>query len=58
MVIKMFLTLNLPEDSAQYESITIIHIASLVVSKSKYYLQEYLDNYVYKNLNTQMINFI
>ena len=43
MVIKMFLTLNLPEDSAQYESITII-LASLVVSKSKYYLQEYLDN--------------
>lgn len=44
MVIKIFLTLNLTEDGTQYESITIIYIASLLVSKSKYYLQEYLDN--------------
>ena len=39
-----FRGLNVPEDDKQFESFTAISIDSLLVYKSKYYLQVYLGN--------------
>ena len=44
----------MPEDYIECESFTVISIDSLLVYNKKYYLQEYLDNRVYKVVNKQM----
>ena len=43
-----FLGLNVPEDDIEFESFTVISIDSFLVEGKKYYLQVYLDNFVYK----------
>ena len=43
-----FRGLNVPEDDIACESFTVISIDSLLVYKSKYYVQVYLDNCAYK----------
>ena len=45
--------LNVPKGDLECESFTAISIDSLLIYKSKYYLQVYLDNCVYKILNKQ-----
>ena len=45
----------MPEDGIEYESFTIISIHSLLVYK--YYLQVYLDNFAYKIVNSQMVDY-
>ena len=47
-----FLDLKVSEDGAKCESFTIISIDSFLLYESKYYLQVYLDNSVYKSVNT------
>ena len=49
-----FRDLNVPEDYIECESFTVISIDSLLVYNKKYYLQEYLDNRIYKVVNKQM----
>ena len=46
------------EDGVDCESFTIISIDFLLVYQNKYYLQVYLDNCVYKIVNTQMIHYL
>ena len=46
--------LNVPENDIECESFLAISIDSLFVYESKYYLQLYLDNFSYKNVNKQM----
>ena len=46
-----FCGLNVPEDDTECESFAVISIDSLLVYKSKYYLQVYLDNCAYKIAN-------
>ena len=45
----------MPEDGIEYESFTIISVHSLLVYK--YYLQVYLDNFAYKIVNSQMVDY-
>ena len=53
-----FRGLNVPEDSAECQSFTFISIDSLLSYDNKYYLEIYLDNFAYKIVNTQMINYL
>ena len=46
-----FRGLNPQEDDIESESFTVISIDSLHVDENKYYLQVYLGNCAYKNLN-------
>ena len=48
----------MPEDDIECESSTVISIDSLLVYENKYYLQVYLDNYVYKIVNKQMTDYL
>ena len=45
---------NVPEDGVECESLTITCSDSLLAYENKYYLQVYLDNCLYKIMNTQM----
>ena len=56
-VYTIFHDLNVPEDDVECESFTFISIDYLLAYKSKYYLQVYLDNCVYKIIDKQMIRF-
>ena len=49
-----FCGLSVPKDDIECESFTVISIDSLLVYDNKYYLQVYLDNWVYKIVNKQM----
>ena len=49
-----FCGLNVPENDIECESFTVIFNDSLLVYDKKYYLQVYLDNFVYKTVNKQM----
>ena len=53
-----FCDLNVSEDHIEYESFAVISIDALLVYKTKYYLQVYLDNCAYKIIEKQMINYI
>ena len=53
-----FRGLNVPEDDIECESFAVISIDSLLVYKSKYYLQVYLDNCAYKIANKQMTDYL
>ena len=48
----------MPEDDKEHEPFTVISIDSLLVYKSKYYLQAYLDNCAYKIANKQMTDYL
>ena len=50
--------LNVPEDDIECESFIVISIDSLLVCDNKYYLQVYLDNCAYKNVNKQMTDYL
>ena len=50
--------LNAPEDDIELESFTVISIDSLPVYENKFYLQIYLDNCAYKNVNKQMTDYL
>ena len=52
--ILFFFGLNVPEDSVEYKSYTIISVDSLLIYKNKYYLQVYLNNCAYKIIDKQM----
>ena len=43
-----FRDINIPEKGIEYESFRVIYTNSLLVYKSKYYLEVYLDNCAYK----------
>ena len=51
-----FCGLNVLEDDIECKSFAVIYIDSLLVYKSKYYLQIYLDNCAYKVVDKQMID--
>ena len=53
-----FRDLKVPVDDIECESFTVISIDSLVVKKSKYYLQLYLDNWAYKIENKEMTDYL
>ena len=48
----------MPEDGAECESFAITYIDSLLGYENKYFLQIYLDNCVYKILDTQMTDYL
>ena len=50
--------MNLPEYDIECEFFTVISIDSLLVYNNKYYLQMYLDNCTYKNVNKQMADYL
>ena len=50
--------LNVPEDDIVCESFRVISIDSLLVYDEKYYLQVFLDNCAYKNVNKQMTGYL
>ena len=52
--ILIFFGLNVPEDSVEYKSYTIISVDFLLIYKNKYYLQVYLNNCAYKIIDKQM----
>ena len=41
------MVINVPEDHAKFESFTACSIDSSIVYENKYYVQVYLDNFVY-----------
>ena len=53
-----FCGLNVLKDDIECECFTVISIDSLLVYESKYYLQAYLDNCVYKIVNIQMTGYL
>ena len=53
-----FLGLNVPEDDIEFESFTVISIDSFLVEGKKYYLQVYLDNFVYKIVDKQITYYL
>ena len=53
-----FICLNMPEDGVECESFAIAYIDSLLGYENKYFLQIYLDNCVYKILDTQMTDYL
>ena len=53
-----FRGLNVREDNIECKSFTVICIDSLIVYKSKYYLQVYVDNCAYKIVNKQMTDYL
>ena len=48
----------MPEDNIECEFFTVISIDLLLVYDSKYYLEEYLENCVYKTVNKQMADYL
>ena len=48
----------MPEDGVECESFAIAYIDSLLGYENKYFLQIYLDNCVYKILDTQMTDYL
>ena len=50
--------LNMPEDDIECESFTVIFIDTLLVYKSKYCVQVYLDNSAYKSANKQIRDYV
>ena len=50
--------LNAPEDDIELKSFTVISIDSFPVYENKFYLQVYLDNCAYKNVNKQMTDYL
>ena len=48
----------MPEDGVQYKSFIVIYIDSLLVYYGKYYFQVYFDNWAYKVVNNQMIDYL
>ena len=48
----------MPEDYIECESFTVISINSLLMYKSKYYLQVYLDNCADKIADKQMTDYL
>ena len=48
----------MPEDGVECESFPIAYIDSLLGYENKYFLQIYLDNCVYKILDTQMTDYL
>ena len=46
------------KDDIECECFAVISIDSLLVYESKYYLQAYLDNCVYKIVNIQMTGYL
>ena len=53
-----FCGFNMPEDDIKCESFTVISIDYLLVYDEKYYLQIYLENFVYKIMNKQMTDYL
>ena len=53
-----FRGLTFPEDDKECESFTVISIDSLLLYENKYYVQLYLDNSAYKNVNKQMTDYL
>ena len=47
----------MPDDDVECESFTIISINSLLGYENKYNLQVYLDNYAYKSVDRQMMDY-
>ena len=47
----------MPEEEIECESFTVISSDSLLVYKSKYYLQVYLENFAYKIIDRRMIGY-
>ena len=50
--------LDVPEDSVECESFTVISIYSLRVYEDNCYPQVYLDNFAYKIVDKQMIDYL
>ena len=48
----------MPEDGVKCESFAITYIDSLLGYENKYFLQIYLDNCVYKILDTQTTDYL
>ena len=48
----------MPEDDIECESFTVIFIDTLLVYKSKYCVQVYLDNSAYKSANKQIRDYV
>ena len=48
----------MPEDGVECESFAIAYIDSLLGYENKYFLQIYLDNCVYKIIDTQMTDYL
>ena len=57
-VYTIFGGLNVLEDDRECESFTVTSIDSLLVYKNKYWLQIYLDNYAYKIIDKEMIDYL
>ena len=53
-----FCGLNMPEDDIECESFTVISIDYLLVYDEKYYLQIYLENFLYKIMNKQITDYL
>ena len=51
-------TFNWTRRCLECESVIVISIDILLVCKNKYYLQVYLDNYAYKTVSKQMIDYL
>ena len=49
---------NVAEDDIEWKSFTIISIDSLLVHKSMYYLQVYIDNCIYEVSNKEMADYL
>ena len=49
-----FVALNVGEDDRKQKSFTVMSFNSLLIYKTTYYLQLYLDNYAYKIASKQM----
>ena len=47
----------MPEDNIECKSFTVISIDSLLVYKSKYYLQVYLDKRAYKIVSKEITDY-
>ena len=58
IVYTYFRGLNVPEDGVECESSAIISIDALLVYERKCYLQVYVNNCVYKIVNTQMVDYL
>ena len=48
----------MPEDDIEWESFSVISDHYLLVLENKYYLQVYLDNCNYKNINKQITDYL
>ena len=53
-----FRALNVLEDDKEREFFPVIYIDSLLVYVNKYYVQVYLDNCAYKNVDKWMIDYL